>query len=85
MTIESLLEMPADDIAKMTDAELTQWLAPYFPVTRPADLTPGEAVNTSGFASEIAEKLAELKRNRPSLLKNLKSNTPTNAPQTTAT
>ena len=82
MTIESLLEMPADDIAKLSDTQLTEWLAPYFPVTRPADLTPGEAVNTSGFASEIAEKLAELKRNRPSLLKNLKSSTPTNAPQT---
>jgi hypothetical protein len=56
----------------MSQDELVEWCKQFFPQTRPADLTPGEAVNTSGFASEIAEKLAELKRNRPSLLKALK-------------
>ena len=36
MTIEELLELPAADIAKLTDEELARHLRPYFPHTRPA-------------------------------------------------
>jgi hypothetical protein len=43
-TIEELLAMPTDDIAKMTDAELTEWLAPFWPHTRPPDVV-ASAVN----------------------------------------
>lgn len=36
MTIEELLELPANDIAKLTDAQLELHLRKYFPATRPA-------------------------------------------------
>ena len=36
MTIEQLLELPADDIAKLTDKELEAHLRKYFPYTRPS-------------------------------------------------
>lgn len=36
MTIEELLELPAADIAQLTDAELARHLRQYFPHTRPA-------------------------------------------------
>lgn len=36
MTIEELLELPAKDIAQLTDAQLASHLRKYFPFTRPA-------------------------------------------------
>ncbi len=36
MTIEQLLELPADDLTKMSDAQLDLYLMRYFPATRPA-------------------------------------------------
>lgn len=35
MTIEQLLECSADQLEAMSDAELIQYLSPYFEVTRP--------------------------------------------------
>lgn len=37
-TIEELLGMPTDDIAKINNEELTQWCMKFWPHTRPADV-----------------------------------------------
>ena len=35
MTIEELLKCSADELEKMSDAEITRWFEPMFSVTRP--------------------------------------------------
>jgi hypothetical protein len=40
MTIETLLNYPTDDIAKMSDEQLKAALVAYFPLTRPTSTMP---------------------------------------------
>ena len=77
MTLEQILELPATDIAKVTDTDLESYLRPWFPLTRPRKI-PGAGtgpVDTSKFAPEIQAQLDALKK--PSLLKAI-SNAPNN-------
>ncbi len=70
MTIESLLEMPTT-VAGMSEKQLEDYCRPFWPQTRPANpINPGESVDQTGYAPEIAEALAKLKK--PSLLSSLK-------------
>lgn len=39
MTIEQLLDCSADELEKMTDAQLNEYFSPFFQVTRP-ELAP---------------------------------------------
>jgi hypothetical protein len=37
MTIQQVLDLPTEDLAKLTDAQLDSLLAPLFPASRQAD------------------------------------------------
>ena len=79
MTLDIILELPAADIALITDADLENYLRPWFPLCRPRKI-PGAgtgAVNTSKFSPEIQAALDKLKK--PSLLKTI-SNATNNSP-----
>lgn len=65
-TIEELLEMPAPDIAKMTDVELSAHLSKYFPHTRPAQPLPSALAVSLDKQSDddddfIARRMAAIK------------------------
>lgn len=61
MTIEELLEMPAPDIARLSNDALEAWLKPYFPLTRPSNLAAmGTTPSALGLSPEIQAKLDEL-------------------------
>jgi len=47
MTLEQLLEMDADTLAKMSDDELKAWFEPMLNVTRP-DRAPKRTSNNTG-------------------------------------
>ncbi len=47
MTLDELVDKTADELEKMTDAELRAWFAPYEKVTRPE------------FAQRVAKKQSE--------------------------
>jgi hypothetical protein len=69
MTLDKILELPAADIALISDADLESYLRPWFPLTRPRKI-PGAGtgpVDTSKFTPEIQAQLDALKK--PSLLK----------------
>lgn len=79
MTLDQILDLPAADIANISDADLESYLRPWFPLCRPRKI-PGAgtgAVDTSKFSPEIQAALDKLKK--PSLLKTLSNaiNNPT--------
>ena len=55
MTIDQLLDWP--DPATLTDAEIDAALAPYFPLTRPRDLSP---TSTTALPPEVAARVKAL-------------------------
>lgn len=68
MTIEELLELPAKDIASLTDRELENHLRKYFPHTRPAgvidnalsvSLDKRESVSTNANIAALEKKIEE--------------------------
>jgi len=75
MTLETILELPAADIALISDADLESYLRPWFPLCRPRKI-PGAGtgpVDTSKFSPEIQAALDKLKK--PSLMKVLSNAT----------
>lgn len=61
MTIQELLDMPAVELAKLSDAELTAHLVKYFPVSRPSDrLTLDDIVPKSDSNDRVRAMIAEL-------------------------
>lgn len=61
MTFEEMLAWP-EKIEAMTDAQIEAAVAPYFPVTRPANLsTAAAATDESDMDPTIAAKLAALR------------------------
>ena len=72
MNLERLLDSSADELEKMTDAELLTWAKPYLAVTRPDQveqtLVKGKRVeSTTGKQTKIEKemdpvKLEKLKR-----------------------
>lgn len=61
MTIECLLECSADELEKMTDAELKAHFAPYLQFTRPeliqkSSVTTKRNISTGSYRSEKNEK-----------------------------
>lgn len=70
MTIEELLDLPVDDIAKMSDAELLSYLGPYFPLSRPKKIPAG--TNTQEFGEEnysdaVREALAQVRAGKSAI------------------
>lgn len=69
MTIENLLALPVNDLADISDADLQQWLAPYFPLTRPRKIPVGttttSTVDESNFAPEVQAVLAAARAAKP--------------------
>lgn len=66
MTIEALLDMSTDDIAKLSDEQLVQYLQPFFPLTRPNKVpAAGSAISTSNFAPEIQAELDRINAAKP--------------------
>ena len=69
MTIENLLAMPVDELAQIPDADLQQWLVPYFPLTRPRKIPVGttttSTVDESSFAPEVQAVLAAARAAKP--------------------
>lgn len=61
MTIEELLDMPVADIAQMSDAQLEEYLRPYFPLTRPGNIAGLIEVDSSGACDEIKQQLEALR------------------------
>jgi hypothetical protein len=64
MTLTQLLELPADDLEKLSDKELDAICAPYWNVTRP-DLAKVKVVEESRPKPkklEDSEKMAKLKQ-----------------------
>jgi hypothetical protein len=63
MTLKQLLESSADDLEKLTDAQLEEWFAPMFNVTRPdASARASTSGKSSSFQSrEEAAKVAKAK------------------------
>lgn len=55
MTIDQLLDW--SDPATLTDAEIDAALAPYFPLTRPRDLSP---TSTTALPPEVAARVKAL-------------------------
>lgn len=60
MTIEELLDMPSDDIRKMSDEELTVILTPHFPATRPHKRAGSIMDVVLSGNPELAAKLAAM-------------------------
>jgi len=61
MTFEEMLEYPGQ-VAQLTDAELLATLAPFFPMTRPADLsTMATATDESDMDPTVAAELARIR------------------------
>ena len=61
MTFEEMLEYPGA-VAQLTDAELLATLAPFFPMTRPADLsTMATATDESDMDPAVAAALARVR------------------------
>lgn len=68
MTIEELLELPVDDIAKMSDDELLKYLGPYFPLSRPRKIPAGTNTaqfNEENFSDDVREALAAVRAGKP--------------------
>lgn len=61
MTIEELLDMPVADIALMSDEALEAHLRPYFPLTRPGNITGLLETDSSGACDEIKQQLEALR------------------------
>jgi hypothetical protein len=73
LSIEELLDMPVEDIAKMSDEELARWLSPYFPLTRPNKIpSAGSDISEEGFAPEVQAALDAVRAAQPKPL-NLKA------------
>ncbi len=73
MTIEELLELPAADIARLSNDALENHLRCYFPATRPSNLG---AVSTTpsalGLSPEIQAQLDAInEKNKPVNFKSL--------------
>ena len=66
MTLEVLLEMDADTLAKMSDDELKAWFEPMLNVTRP-DRAPKRQSNSS--APKIVEYISPQKQALFNLMK----------------
>lgn len=61
MTFDEMLEYP-ERLEALSDAQLVALLAPYFPITRPANLSVMAAVaDDSDMDPALATKLAELR------------------------
>lgn len=64
MTFEEMLEYP-ERLANLTDAQILEVIAPYFPITRPGDLSTAKAASDeSDMDPGIAAKLAEIRAKR---------------------
>lgn len=76
-TIEELLGMPTDDIAKISDDELVAWCQNFWPDTRPSDVAKsalGREIERSKDQltkgdNRIAERLAAIKEQRAAAAK----------------
>jgi hypothetical protein len=76
-TIEELLGMSTDDIAKISDEELVAWCAQFWPDTRPSDVAKsalGREIDRSKDQltksdNRIAERLAALREQRAAATK----------------
>lgn len=55
MTIEQLCECSADELAKLTDEELTNYLSPYFKATRP-DMIDKTKIHKIDRRKEVVER-----------------------------
>lgn len=66
MTVEELLDLPAADIAQMSDADLAKWLAPYFPLTRPGKIPEaGSNFSREDLAPEVQAALDAVRAAQP--------------------
>lgn len=68
MSIEELLELPVDDIAKMSDDELLKYLGPYFQMSRPKKIPAGTNTaqfNEDNFSDEVRNALAAVRAGKP--------------------
>jgi hypothetical protein len=59
MTIEQLLDLPTDELGKLTTGpELDRVLQPYLPFTRPATARATQVIKVSGASDALARALA---------------------------
>ncbi len=63
MTIDQLLELPGGDLAALSDAQLVEYLTPYFPATRPGNTAPAsEMLSGKLLAAMTPEMRARMER-----------------------
>ncbi len=67
MTIEELLDYPAEKTEKMTDKELIEYFTPFFPVTRP-ELVNKEKSSGQSRVSKQEEMELKIKLNKAKAL-----------------
>lgn len=58
MTIEQLLDLPTDELGRLSDADLDRILQPYLPFTRPARARATTTLKVAGADDLLAKALA---------------------------
>ena len=59
MTFQELLQLPAEDLDKMSRAQIEAYFAPYLDITRPKTKTPvsRDMKDAAKFEQDLARKL----------------------------
>ena len=70
MTITELLDLPTDDLEKLSDADLAAHLAKYFPHTRPAAaLTLSDITGGNDDLMAMVAQLEAAEAKKPTLIR----------------
>lgn len=58
MTIEQLLDLPTDELGRLSDSDLDHILSPHLPFTRPARARATTVLKVAGADDLLAQALA---------------------------